>query len=71
MLGDDNKIDKIKKFEGTNYKMPFYTFLDVVITFFQKLLYKFYKENYVIKFYLENALILQITNRLVFRYDSY
>ena len=71
MLGDDNKIDKIKKFKGTNYKMPFYTFLDVVITFFQKLLYKFYKENYVIKFYLENALILQITNRLVFRYNSY
>ena len=48
MLITEKKSEKIKKLEGSNYKMPMYTYLDVVIGFFQKLLYKFHKQNYVI-----------------------
>ena len=58
MLNTENKMDIIKKIEGTNYRMPIYTYLDIVIGFFQKLLYKFHKENYVILLILENVIIL-------------
>ena len=40
-------MEAVVEVEGSNYGMMFYTPMDVAVGFFQKLLNKYYKENYV------------------------
>lgn len=54
-------MDSIIEIEGSNYGMLFYTPIDIAVGFFQKLLNKYYKENYVSHSYI---LILAARNHL-------